>query len=251
MGRREGGTEMPYTGKFLDQGENGVYYCILCENILFTSLSKINSIGGFPCFKEAFSKDALELTTENAGAKSEAHCGKCKSHHGYLFGKITDDDQYFQVNSLALGFKEIKLEKKEEKEGEKKEETSSTQNNTAVIQTVAITVGGAVVGAVIAGTLVYFSIPAPSCDVPATEQTITPTTTPTSNNTNPVTRPAPTQTPATGNESGTPTASQPATTPETPTNPDVQPTTGTGTGAETTPPDTPADTGTGSGTPLQ
>ena len=40
---RKGGTERPFSGKYLDNKENGIYVCVCCETELFDSDKKYNS----------------------------------------------------------------------------------------------------------------------------------------------------------------------------------------------------------------
>lgn len=37
------GTEMPFSGEYNKHEETGIYYCICCENPLFSSKNKYNS----------------------------------------------------------------------------------------------------------------------------------------------------------------------------------------------------------------
>ena len=47
---REGGTERPYTGALLNESRKGVYRCVCCQHILFTSTTKYHSGCGWPAF---------------------------------------------------------------------------------------------------------------------------------------------------------------------------------------------------------
>jgi len=49
---REKGTEMPFTGKLLNNKEKGNYVCAACGNKLFDSNSKFDSGTGWPSFDE-------------------------------------------------------------------------------------------------------------------------------------------------------------------------------------------------------
>ena len=47
---RKGGTERPFSGKYLDNKENGIYVCVCCETELFDNDKKYNSNSGWPSF---------------------------------------------------------------------------------------------------------------------------------------------------------------------------------------------------------
>ena len=47
---RNKGTEMPFSGKYNDCKEQGVYQCVCCGNDLFSSETKFESGTGWPSF---------------------------------------------------------------------------------------------------------------------------------------------------------------------------------------------------------
>ncbi len=57
---RECGTEPPFTGKFVNHKENGVYVCAGCGNELFASDTKYESGSGWPSFWNQTSEDSTE-----------------------------------------------------------------------------------------------------------------------------------------------------------------------------------------------
>jgi methionine-R-sulfoxide reductase len=83
---REGGTEKAFTGKLLDNKENGIYSCIACNNPLYSSQTKYNSGTGWPSFFAPISKDSLFIKPIQTGINgSEVLCAKCEGHHGHVF----------------------------------------------------------------------------------------------------------------------------------------------------------------------
>jgi peptide-methionine (R)-S-oxide reductase len=103
---REGGTEMAFTGKLLDNKENGVYFCAACGNKLFSSKAKYNSGTGWPSFYAPLSEDSLIIKPLPTGINgSEVLCAVCEGHHGHVF---TDGPRQtglrFCMNSVILKF---------------------------------------------------------------------------------------------------------------------------------------------------
>ena len=49
---REGGTEPPFSGKYLDGREKGMFKCAICGAELFSSDAKFDSGTGWPRFAE-------------------------------------------------------------------------------------------------------------------------------------------------------------------------------------------------------
>ena len=61
---RKGGTERPFSGKYLDNKENGIYVCVCCETELFDSDNKYNSNSGWPSFTEPLSDHLIKSLEE-------------------------------------------------------------------------------------------------------------------------------------------------------------------------------------------
>jgi peptide-methionine (R)-S-oxide reductase len=53
---RKKSTELPFTGKLLNNKERGVYVCAGCGTELFSSETKYDSMSGWPSFSEANKK---------------------------------------------------------------------------------------------------------------------------------------------------------------------------------------------------
>ena len=104
---RKGGTERPFSGKYLDNKENGIYVCVCCETELFDSDKKYNSNSGWPSFTEPLS-DHVIMSLEDRShfmVRTEVRCNNCDAHLGHVFpdGPGQNGLRYC-INSLSLDF---------------------------------------------------------------------------------------------------------------------------------------------------
>lgn len=102
-----GGTEAPFSGKLLNNKENGVYNCAVCGNPLFPSNAKFDSGTGWPSFDEALPNAVEHIEDISHGMiRTEVVCTKCKSHLGHIFGDgSTETGKRYCMNSVCLEFK--------------------------------------------------------------------------------------------------------------------------------------------------
>ena len=106
------GTEKPFSGKYNDFYEKGVYVCKACESPLFHSSDKFNSNCGWPSFDGEI-KGALKKKTDYSlgRIRTEITCSNCNGHLGHVFKgeNFTEKNVRHCVNSISLKF--IKNEK--------------------------------------------------------------------------------------------------------------------------------------------
>ena len=111
---REGATEEPFTGKYVDNHESGMYRCKVCASELFSSDTKFDSGTGWPSFTDPVNLEHVELRPDNSGGMSriEVICKNCGSHLGHVFDDGPIDRRLpagrqgkrFCINSCALDF---------------------------------------------------------------------------------------------------------------------------------------------------
>ena len=104
---RKGGTERPFSGKFLNNKENGIYVCVCCETELFHSDKKYNSNSGWPSFTEPLSDNLIKSLEDRSHfmVRIEVRCNNCDAHLGHVFpdGPGQNGLRYC-INSLSLDF---------------------------------------------------------------------------------------------------------------------------------------------------
>ena len=104
---RKGGTERPFSGKYLDNKENGIYICVCCETELFDSAKKYNSNSGWASFTEPLSDHLIKSLVDRSHfmVRTEVRCNNCDAHLGHVFpdGPGQNGLRYC-INSLSLDF---------------------------------------------------------------------------------------------------------------------------------------------------
>ena len=84
---RQQGTERAFTGRYWDNHEDGVYYCVVCGLSLFDSKTKFESGTGWPSFWDPIkpSHVASESDDSLGMQRTEVHCPRCGAHLGHVF----------------------------------------------------------------------------------------------------------------------------------------------------------------------
>ena len=106
---REGGTEAPFSGKFNNHHEDGMFVCSNCGEKLFSSKNKFDSGSGWPSFdRTADEKNISEIVDDSHGMhRTEVVCENCGAHLGHVFddGPQHTTGRRYCINSLSLDFK--------------------------------------------------------------------------------------------------------------------------------------------------
>ena len=99
------GTESPFTGKYHNSKEKGMYKCVCCGESLFKSDTKFDSGSGWPSFWEALSEGKIEYISDTTFGmvRTEVNCKKCGAHLGHVFddGPKPTNLRYC-INSISL-----------------------------------------------------------------------------------------------------------------------------------------------------
>lgn len=99
------GTERPYTGRYDNFYEEGVFICKRCNAPIFSSESKFNAGCGWPAFDAEY-LDSLKRLTDIDGERIEIQCANCRAHLGHEFRDehLTEKNIRHCVNSLSIKF---------------------------------------------------------------------------------------------------------------------------------------------------
>jgi peptide-methionine (R)-S-oxide reductase len=105
---REGGTEAPFTGAFVNNHEKGMYKCAICGTELFSSDTKFDSGTGWPSFTNPANLQNVILKDDSSLGmhRTEVLCKTCGAHLGHVFedGPREAGGKRYCINSVCLEF---------------------------------------------------------------------------------------------------------------------------------------------------
>ena len=99
-------TEAPFTNKYDDFFEEGVYVDVVDGEVLFSSDDKFDSGCGWPAFSKPASEDAVikHRDFSHGTTRIEVRSAKSNSHLGHLFHDGPGGSPRYCINSAALKF---------------------------------------------------------------------------------------------------------------------------------------------------
>ena len=99
-------TEPPFSGKYDDFFEDGLYVDVVDGEVLFSSEDKFDSGCGWPAFSKPISEEAITKNRDfsHGATRIEVRSKKANSHLGHVFNDGPNGSKRYCINSNALRF---------------------------------------------------------------------------------------------------------------------------------------------------
>jgi peptide-methionine (R)-S-oxide reductase len=84
---RHADTERPFTGRYWNVHDKGIYRCVCCDTALFSSETKYDSGTGWPSFWQPIAKENIEAAEDRSFGmlRTSVSCRRCEAHLGHVF----------------------------------------------------------------------------------------------------------------------------------------------------------------------
>jgi peptide-methionine (R)-S-oxide reductase len=104
---QESGTELPFSGEYVDNHEPGIYVDVVSGEPLFASVDKFDSNTGWPSFTKPLDDNIVEKSDHrHVFARTDVRSRHGDSHLGHVFndGPRSEGGLRYCINSAALRF---------------------------------------------------------------------------------------------------------------------------------------------------